>query len=473
MRPAAVLATPTANAWPWTDGILAGAVTVVLLAWGPLPAAVLAGMLIVQRFRPADFLTAFLLVVVGASFVDYTQGQLTPQLRFLSVGLLFVLACYALGSARPVLRVPRTELTVPLSLYLGLIGVNFIRGVLVGNSLRYAGLELLSGLGLACAFLVANRRPRRDDLREILLWLGVLGLGHLALGIWKFTLFGVRTGQLSFTPVPGLLAILFFNLALRHRGRAGLLWILAMTPMVVHQFLSFTRGYWLALAVAFAFSCVVHGGRSTGWRERWGRVAMVCAFAIGACVIATGVGGWMLGLEDVGVQALSRLQSATSTEFTYESGSNVVRLVEYAQVLEHIQRSPWYGHGLGYAFVVREPFRLELLEQWATHNNYLLVWLKHGVVGLAVFCWTLLSAVRMSLRGRRDPDSLRAGFCAGTSAATLYVIVYCLVHFPLGEINTTFTLALLWGVVAGLTARGHEAIVWRAPERAPGPGGSA
>ena len=441
----------------WLLGL--GVLAMLLLA-GPLVAGLtLAGALLL-RWRSLDFRIAYFGVVAGASFVDYTRGNLTPELALLALALLFMLACYALSPVRPFAAVPHTPLTLPLAAFVLLTLVNFGRGLLAGNPPRYAGLEILTGLGLGTCLLVANRVHDRRHLREWSVALLALGLGHCLLGAYVFGTLHVRTGHLSFTPVPGLLVALFFNQALRARTLRGVVgWVLATLPMLLHQFLSFTRGYWVAILFCLAWSMVLFVGRGRGAGARGRRVAvvtgLVTAFTLGGIlVLAT-----LIGVDNLLVQAGSRLSSSVSTEMTYEAGSNVVRLAEYAQVFAHILRAPWLGHGLGYAFVVREPIHLQLLEQWFTHDNYLLVWVKQGLLGLAVFVWMLVAAVVTGARGRRLEDRGAAAWCTGTSAATVYVIVYSFVHFPLAEVNTTFALALMWGVCMSLVATGRTAIV--------------
>src|SRR5262249_45521528 len=156
-----------------------------------------------------------------------------------------------------------------------------------------------------------------------------------------FALLHVRTGRLSFTPVPGLLALLFFNRALRAENRrAQVGWALAVLPLLMHQFLSFTRGYWLALLVCFPYSVFTYTGRGKGVSRRWRNAAAVMLLVAGLAVAGAALLAAAFGISNLATEAGQRLASSGSTEFTYEAGSNIVRLVEYAQVLTHIVQSP-------------------------------------------------------------------------------------------------------------------------------------
>ena len=76
-----------------------------LLAW-----------LLVQRFRPFDFVIAFLALVVGGCFVAGSAGGLTYQLGYLTGGVLVMLACYGVSMGRDVIGIPRTSMSLPLLL---------------------------------------------------------------------------------------------------------------------------------------------------------------------------------------------------------------------------------------------------------------------------------------------------------------------------------------------------------------------
>jgi hypothetical protein len=447
--------------WLVLAGVLALGLSVHWLA-----ALALLALVVLQTTRPLEFLPAYLTVVTAASFVNYTRGQLTAELALLSVGIVFMLICYVLGRGERVLAVPRTLMTLPVLLYLALSIVNLLRGLAAGNSARYAGLEILSVLALSSSLLVANRVLDDRRLRWMVLWLWITGIGHVALGFYIYSIIHVRTGSIYFTPVPGVIAALLLSFAFRAR-RAGhaLAWTLAIIPLLMHQFLSFTRGYWLGLIGASAFSIIAFLIGPSGVTSRIRRVALVT----GSLTVGGLIGAWILsivyGIHGLGELAASRFSSALGTKYSFETSSNIVRLVEYGRVLSDIIRAPIQGHGLGYYFVVREPIHLKLIEQWFVHENYLLVWLKQGLIGLILFIWIQVSGVWAGWRGRTLRSEIANSWCLGTAAASVYVLIYCLVHFPLAEVNTTFLMALLWGGTMSLTATGHVVLTWRPPQR--------
>jgi O-antigen ligase len=455
---ASARALPHLGWWLLLGAILAAG---ILVGWTVATALLLVAL--AQRVWPLHFQLAYVGVVAGATFVDYTRGFLTPQLSLLSLGILFMLFCYLLPGPRPPLTLPRSLLTVPLVAYLALSLFNFARGVVAGNSLRYAGLEILSVLALASGLLVANRLRVDKELKPLVAGLWAIALGHVVLGFYVFSTVHMRTGRLSFTPVPGVVVMLLLNLALRSRRpvvAAG--WLAASLPLWLHQFMSFTRGYWLALIGGTLFSLVAFARRGAGVGARWRWAGALLAGLVGMALVGAVALGGLFEIRDLAEQASARFTSSLSTKSTYAAGSNIVRLAEYVTAIGHVREAPWLGHGFGYFIVRRDPFDLKLVEEWAVHQNYLLVWLKQGLVGLALFVWMLHRAVRMGLAGAMRSDSWEAAWCAGTAAATVYVALYAFVHFPLAEINTPFPLALLWGGAMAITARGHDSLVWRA-----------
>lgn len=438
------------------------------LALGWLAALGLLAFVLLQRWRPLDFTSAYLMVVAGASVVNYGRGALTFELSILSGGILFMLFCYWAEFRDRALGITHARLTLPLALFVGLTCVNFVRGGIIGNSMRFGGLELIAALALGSAALIARREFDERFVRTVLIWLWIICLAHMMLGIYAYAALRVRTGSIYYQPTPGVVLAFMLNFALRARSRKwSILGLLSLMPMLLHQFLSFTRGFWFAAMAATLFSILVYTGRGPGVGKRWTRaltgLAVITGLGIAVAVFAFAV----LGLGDIAEIAGSRFASSTGTEMSWETGSNIVRLVEYFHVLGDIAQKPWFGWGLGYYYVVQEPIGFRLIEKWYCHQNYLLITLKQGLLGLALFVWVLIAAFRTGWGGRRAVEPWRQAWCTGTAAATLWLILYSNVHFPLAEVNTVFTTALIWGGAMSMTRTGRSLLRWRRGEPAP------
>ena len=444
---------------------LFGLIAVGLLGSWILAAGLLM-LLLRQLARPFDFLTSFLIVTVGASFIRNEGGHLTLELSLLSGLILFMLISYVVSNPGRWLALPRTPLLVPLLAYVGLTIANFARGALTGLSLKFAGLELLPVMALGSSLLVANGIDPRRDLRVATVVLIAMAYGNAALGYYFFAAFHQRTGGVYFMPMPGMIAVLAVNLALRAPRRLGALgWILASLPLFGHQLISFTRGYWLGCLAGLLTSFVTYTrwGRGSGGRLRRASFVSVILFAGGlAAALALGL---LLGQSDLLTLAGSRFGTITATGLTPETGANVARLVEYATVLHHIATSPWFGHGLGFAYTFREPLGFAVVEQWYSHEIYLFVTLKQGLVGLAIFVWMVWSAAVLGIReaGRHD-DVWESSWLAAAGACTVFMAVLDLSNFHFCMVNGTFPLALLWGATMAIGRQGSVRFHWSRPE---------
>ena len=264
--------------------------------------------------------------------------------------------------------------------------------------------------------------------------------------------------------VPGIVGLLLINLSLRSKTKAMTLgWIMISLPLFLHQFLTYGRGLWLGCLAGLVVSVLVFAGVGRGSAARWRQVGLVVGMlsalgVLGAVGIAV-----MSGETDVLLHAGSRFGSITET--STKTGSNIFRLVEYSLALKHIAESPWIGHGIGYTFLGMSAVGFLRFNQWYVHQDFLFVWLKQGIVGLALFVWLIAGAITLGVReARRREDPWESTWFAATAAATVHLTVFALSNFPFGQVNPIFTLALLWGGAMGMTRNGFVRFQWSTPE---------
>lgn len=444
---------------------------VFTLGW-PAAAVTLLGIFIFMA-RPLDFLVTFLVVVAGASFVTLgggPAGALTIQLGFLTIGILGMLGLYVLSYRDRMFSIPLTSLTLPLLAYIFLSLINAIRGVLAGAELRFIGLELIATLALGTSFLIGNVfRPQRD----MRLVIGALIVIAFAQAIRGFSIASVMTHSVTVysMTVPGIVGVLLFNLALRSKKWPAVLGFVALSlPLFLHQFITFGRGLWTGCIAGVLLSALIFAGFGRGMGQRWKRAGQVFAML----VVLGGIGGAqaaiLLGHADLLQQAGVRLASITSTEESYETRSTFARLWEYSIVANHLRKNPWLGYGLGFSFSVRLPWSRtsasgvdQSATQWIVHQNYLLVWLKQGVIGLAVFLWMIWTAIWLGIReARRRTDMLESSLCATMAGGTAFLAVFSLSNFPFAEVSGTFLMALLWGTTMTYARSGLLRFQWSA-----------
>ena len=459
-----------------TSLALAGSRGRLLLVTGVLALALAAGLLINwvaaaglallgTGFVALPFLLAPALVVVvcGASFVNNESGQLTLYLSGVTLLLTYALLCLAVAWITRRWGLPRSGLTTALLVLEISTLFAALHGVFAGNSLRYLGLELLPLLGLTTALMVGGLRLARSTIVLAFRVFVVVGLVHVALGLYGYMMSGTRLGGIYFTPIPGMLAVLTFNLLLRSRSPGRSLGLVLLTCVfTLQQIISLTRGYWMGLAAGLLFSGLLYAGRGPGAGQRWRRLAANVGLA-GACLAlgSVAVANWF-GWGNVWTLLGTRLVSSSGTTLSSETASNVARMIEWWTVVRHIQTAPWFGHGLGYSIHVRYPFFPVVSTQWFVHELYLWIWLKQGIVGMFALVFVLFQGLRLGARGAlRLTDGDEAGWCAGAAGATLYIAVLGLTNYPLAQVNSTFLLAFLWGVALAFQAPDRLEIVWR------------
>jgi hypothetical protein len=149
----------------------------------------------------------------------------------------------------------------------------------------------------------------------------------------------------------------------------------------------------------------------------------------------------------------------------YETRSNVIRLGEYLTAVKLIRESPWVGHGIGYTFPIKQIFAKRAAPQWWVHQNFLLILLKQGVLGLVLFLWTIWIATLTAAREARCRlDAWESSWLATSAAATVFLAVFSLSNFPFAVVNEMFILALLWGGTMAMTRTGFVVLRWSRPK---------
>jgi O-antigen ligase len=454
-------------AWspPYGWWVLAAIVVAAGLISNWVIAAGLMLAILSQLVRPLDFLQAFLVVVAGASFIQYDAGHLTFELSILTIAILIMLFTYVVSNRTRIFALARTGLTVPLVVYLSLSLANFVRGLLVGNSAKFAALQLFPVLALASCLLVANIVDPRRNLVLAVWGLLVIAFANAFLGLGFFALYKIRTAGVYFTPVPGMIAMLAVNLALRSkRPLRAVGWTLLSLPLFLHQLVSFTRGYWVGCLAGILVSVLLYSGIGQGTATRWRRAGLVLGMLAGTGLAAILAMAVMLGLGHFLELAGNRFESITGTEFTSTTASNVSRLVEYATAVKYIGNAPWFGYGLGSTIVNREPISFRLIEQAYVHQFYLLVWIEQGLVGLISFLWMIWAATALGVReSRRCQHDWSSAWLAATAASTVFLAVLCLTNFHYGQVNPTFPLALMWGAAMAMSHKGFVHFRWAMP----------
>jgi hypothetical protein len=455
---------------PWEPGYRWWAILVVVTATGLIAnwaiAAGLLAFILVQVARPFDFLMAYLIVVAAASFIANAGGHLTFELSVLTGLILLMLACYALSNQGRVFSLQRTTLTWPLVLFLVSSLASAARGLLAGYSPKYWGLELMPLLALETALIVANAfEPRRDMRLAMVAMIGIAFAGAVR-GFADFSVAHAHTVGGYTVAVPGIIGLMLVNLALRSGSRRATFgWVVLSMPLFVHQLITFGRGLWTGCLAGLLASLLIFAGIGRGSGARWRRAALVVAILAGLGLMGVLQAAIIFGQSDLLTEAGTRLTSITSTKPSYETRSNLIRLWEYGVVAKLLKKAPVFGYGIGFTFLGKEPFSGRTFYQWGVHQNFLLVWLKQGLIGLVMFVWMLWAAAALGVReARRRADPWEATWFSTIAVATIFLAVFSLSNYPFGEVNEMFLMALLWGGGMAMTRTGVIVFRWLPPQ---------
>lgn len=227
------------------------------------------------------------------------------------------------------------------------------------------------------------------------LLVGLIGLAQYVLG-WNLSVSGLtgegaeairgRIGSTQENPnflseyLILLIPVVLARLLGERRRLARAFHIVNLLVLVAAEFLTYTRGGWLGLAVAVAVFILLVDVRY-----------LVVAAAAGLAAVPL-VPGMLERLGDL---------------LDFSSGSGAFRLKLYQAALLIWLRSPWLGVGAGnylevYPDIIRDYPLLDVrFWTYSSHNAYLTVAAETGLLGLVCFLAIILLALRVAFSGWR------------------------------------------------------------------------
>lgn len=450
----------------------------------PLIPVVLIGVALLVAVLPAPA-SGLLLAAAGLALAVLIRP-------WLGLPLLALAAPFAALRPLPVAGLPIDGADLLLALLLAAWlaqGVARRRIVLPHPPLLWPLLALLASLSLALL-----RAPSyREGLPELLKWLQVLALylavvallprrragwliaallaaaaAQALLGLAQFL---TQTGPDAFVllgrfmraygafrqPNPyagylGLIAPLAVSLALwawsnqRRRGLGLSLALSAAAGLICLGLLvSWSRGAWLAFAVALAVVVLAHSRRAAPAVLALAVTAGLALSLFGAAdLLPASIAGRLSELQQyVGLIDLAR------TEVTDANFSVVERIAHWQAALGMWADHLWSGVGPGNYAVVYSQYNLP---RWYeplghAHNIYLNFAAEAGLLGLLAYLWLWLASLWQALRGAAATDRLAAAVAAGVLGGLTAATVHNFFD-NLWVQHIYLTLALLLGLLA-------------------------
>ena len=309
-------------------------------------------------WRPTDLWVALFLVSATASIVwalPEGRGEALRTWRWIIVEPVWWLVLMRIAIASH-------HITITRMMHVMLVAGSFVAGI---GILQYIGIDLAPWLGQKRAF--SDNVVATGNIRRVASVYGhANNLGLFLERLWPWALAAIV--------VP----------AWRWRGA----WPVAIS-VAIGLLLSFSRGAWLAAALASGLLVALHVGASTLRRRPW-----LVPMAMG------------IGIALVAVALLAR---------GGEGGSIDARLLLWQESITWLQQRPW-GLGLGQFYFFHNPeFGHSIMdarligtsEQYAAHPHNLVldIWLNLGPIGLNAIGAIVFAHLRQALR---PPLTIRA-----------------------------------------------------------------
>ncbi len=401
---------------------------------------------IVVSFRST--LSGLVLIVLAQLYVlrgtaEISVGELAYAAVFAST-----LLGWAARDARTVegRRLLRSPVGSALVLFLSLCVLSIVLVVLYGGSPMWWFRDLVRFSYLLLFFPVAAAvRNRRDALvvlgclAAVILYHGILTITWYAEAVSSTrALWQLKYQRVALHEIFAMTTLVAsLGAFLKARTRAVSLGAVVMGFIgLIALGVSFTRGYWLAAALACVLAAVMLKG--PGRRVlAFGAVLVVAGLAGGVAVFSAKFIGVLISMADRISTFTSPLRVLSVQE----------RMAETRAVLALIASSPVLGRGLGTEVSYMSPLLGHVIRRPFLHNAYLFVWLKTGLVGLVAFLVFYLRGVRMTARaayGSSDP--LVRGLLMSGAAVLIAAIPLSFTSPQFYDKSSALVLALVLGL---------------------------
>lgn len=230
------------------------------------------------------------------------------------------------------------------------------------------------------------------------------------------------------------------------RPRRNVVTLASAVPLVLAAFLAGQRAALLGLGAAVAVVLVAVSGPAARRRLHVSAsaVAMTTLLALGVVGGVTVIPA-IVGQHPVQVPLSSQLASTFSSEGKQESAQD--RTSQWTLAWRNIEQHPLIGNGLGFEYSYWESGPNTYVMTDLTHNIVLDLWMRTGVIGLALF----LVALAMSVVGGMMAWRGHADRVVGVLALALVAVVIGLVAKGMVEsIFEKYRLATTLGLSLGV-----------------------
>ena len=296
----------------------------------------------------------------------------------------------------------------------------------------------------------------------VYVYFGGSGVEHFAINSLNFRAFGTFEQPNPFGGFMGVLTPFLGALAIGGLVRAWATWraqrivsLITLSQVIFFGgcatltaaalIFSWSRGAWLALAVALIITAVTLPRQS-----RYGVYIFVLIAGLGGMLWASG--RLPVSITERVASSFTDLLSANDVrgvDVTPENYAAIERFAHWQAAIEMARLSPWIGVGLGNYEAAYPTVRLLAWEfpLGHAHNYYLNVLAETGIIGLIMYLAMWVTIIRVTWRARRHPDPLSSAAAAGLLGTWAYIAVHSLTDQL--YVNAVF---LHVGVLIGIAA---------------------
>ncbi len=375
-----------------------------------------------------------------------------PQMEYFAVTqimLVIWLGWILMRSRDQVLRVPKTPLTLCLTLFWSWLAVSLIWSLAPGISL----INFWWVGSVALVFWLYVLTPDRETLwshtAAVVL---VIGIVLALMGIYQTfvleeparSIFETRNSQAAFLNIVTLPASAYFLLLMTDKSfprHYPLLLGTALCVLFFSIFLTASRGAMLSLVLSMSVLVVLVLHHTT--RRGIGALLLLML----AAFLFTKISHGELS------ERLPHLAQDSSRRVIWESSWHL------------LQVSPWRGIGLGLFFLAYPAFRnpADSSGGYFAHNDYLQIWIETGLPGLLLLLSVLFAVLWLFVRalkvtGRRGHARIEM---TGLFCGLLAVAGHSIVDFNLYILSIMMTAGLAMGRLHELVGRELNLSSWR------------
>lgn len=215
----------------------------------------------------------------------------------------------------------------------------------------------------------------------------------------------------------------------------------------LHQFLSFVRVTWISQIGTIGFILLVLPSPTKRRLLRW----MGGIFVITSLVFTL---SWILPTDNLVVKMPTYLMNRFLSIFTDVTGTGATiqtRYAEWKAALTQSAEHPWTGNGLGTQIqFIRYDFASHpLTTERYIHSSYIYYLLNTGPLGLAIFLWFILRAVKYGIRVYRGiAHADLKGLALGMTASLVFQIFSSIAGNELNNPSRTIWTGFFLGALA-------------------------